>query len=86
MGDAITDSEYVKAKKYADHKLKIIIEQEGDADGERCKPYYLAQLISETVRANRFSVTTVTHIRALQELFDCADKMFAMGKKEMPVS
>lgn len=86
MGDTITNSEYVEAKKYADRKLKIIIEREGDADGERCKPYYLAQLISETVRANRFSATTVTHSRALQELLDYADKMFAMGKKEMPVS
>lgn len=88
LGDTtIYPLEYDEAKKYALHKLNLIIEREGDAGGERKKIYYLAQLIAETISANRFSVETMKHGNMLREIFEYADKMFAMGiKKEMPVS
>ena len=52
LGTEIEPSEWDKAKAYAERKLKGIIEREGDGDGERRKPYYLAQLIAETVRSD----------------------------------
>jgi hypothetical protein len=56
LGNEMFDFEYVEAKKYAEHKLfDWIIPREGDSNGERRKPYYLAKLIEETVRSNRFS-------------------------------
>lgn len=33
-------------------KLGWIISREGDADGERLKPYYLAQLIAEAIKSD----------------------------------
>lgn len=40
----------------AKRKLDRIISREGDADGERLKPYYLAQLIAEAIRSIAFSI------------------------------
>lgn len=64
LGTAIEPSEWDKAISYAEHKLAYIIENFGDLGGERRKPYYLAQLIAETVRGNRLS----TFLRDLNEL------------------
>lgn len=36
-------------------KLHLIIEREGDANGERLKPYYLEELIRECVALERFA-------------------------------
>lgn len=36
-----------KAQERADRKLQYIIDRYGDANGERCKPYYRQQLIQE---------------------------------------
>lgn len=58
LGSQITPSEWDGARAYAEHKLERIIEREGDADGARREPWYLAQLIAETVRGNRFSRLT----------------------------
>ena len=44
-----------EAEKNARRKLKWIISREGDANGERKKPYYLAQLIAEAVRQEAMS-------------------------------
>lgn len=33
-------------------KLEWIISREGDADGERTKPYYIAQLVAEIIRSD----------------------------------
>ena len=44
------------AKGNALQKLIWILSREGDAGGERLKPYYLAQLIAEDVRAQLLSV------------------------------
>ncbi len=55
LGSSIAPSELEEAKAYAERKLASIIDREGDADGARRQPDYLAQLIAETVRSNRLS-------------------------------
>lgn len=75
LSDFMSDSEYEKAEKQAKRKLARIIEREGDADGERLKPYYLAQLIAEAVTAERLS-------NYCKELYTSR----TMEKKEMPVA
>ena len=68
---SLSDSEYEEAETSAKRKLARIIEREGDADGERLKPYYLVQLISEAITAERFSLCC--YLKALE-------------KKEMPAA
>lgn len=55
LGSEIRPSEWDEAKAYAERKLAGIIEREGDADGARREPWYLAQLIAESVKGSRFS-------------------------------
>lgn len=55
LQDFLSDEEYAEAETQAKRKLARIIEREGDADGERLKPYYLAQLVAEAVAAERLS-------------------------------
>lgn len=81
LGTAIEPQEWGKAKAYAERKLNGIIEREGDSGGERRKPYYLAQLIAETIRSDRFSQFTVD----LMELDRYASEQMGV-KKEQPVS
>lgn len=69
----ITDEEMVKAEKYARRKLDWIIRREGDAQGERLKPWYLIQLIAETVYQNRFSQACMEHFRLTNELSALVD-------------
>lgn len=38
---------------YCQHKLDLIIKREGDGEGRRMEPRYLAQLIAEQIRANQ---------------------------------
>lgn len=80
LGAAIEPSEWDKAKAYAERKLKGIIEREGDGDGARRQPWYLAQLIAETVRGSRFSQLTIDFM----EIFSRTDDMGV--KKGQPVS
>ncbi|MCD7811934.1 MAG: hypothetical protein LUG91_08830 [Ruminococcus sp.] len=54
LGTEIKQSEWDSAKAYAERKLRLIINSEGDSNGERRKPCYIAQLIAEIVRSNRF--------------------------------
>jgi len=57
LGTEICDFEFVEAKERATHKLfDWIIPRDGDLDGKRLEPWYLAKLIEEAVRANRFSL------------------------------
>jgi hypothetical protein len=42
-------------------KLQWIISREGDADGERTKPYYLAQLIAEAIRSDIMTAQCIQH-------------------------
>lgn len=58
LGSRIGPSEWVKAKAYAEHKRKLIIRREGDADGMRNEQWYLAELIAETISSNRLSQFT----------------------------
>ena len=80
LGSEIRPSEWDEAKAYAEHKLKGIIEREGDADGARREPWYLAQLIAETVKGSRFSQYT----RDLRELNQYIEQMGI--KKGQPTS
>ena len=77
LGTAIDPLEWDDARAYAEHKLKKIIEREGDADGARREPWYLAQLIAETVRSNRFS--------GLTQFIYYVTEQFGV-KKEQPTS
>lgn len=79
LGTEIESSEWDKAKSYAERKLKGTIERFGDEGGIRQEPWYLAQLIAETVQQNRFSRITIE----LMELNRYADMEI---KKGQPVS
>ena len=81
LGATIDPSEWGKAKEYAERKLKGIIEREGDKNGARREPWYLAQLIAETVQNNRFSQFTL----GLKDLFEHTDEYMGV-KKGQPVS
>jgi len=52
LGAEIPPELYEVEEEAADRKLDWIIAREGDAEGERRKPYYLAQLIAELVRGD----------------------------------
>lgn len=80
LGAAIGPSEWDRAKAYAERKLQWIIEREGDADGARREPWYLAQLIAETVRADCLSQFT----HALAELYSFAENEQFGVKKGQP--
>lgn len=54
-GREITDSEWDEALPEARKKLDWVISREGDADGERNKPYYLGKLIEEYLTQKAFS-------------------------------
>lgn len=51
----------------AEQKLAYIIRNYGDADGERRKPYYLAQLIAEAVQGSRLAAY-LEGLNAVREL------------------
>lgn len=55
LEQSITDAQWEDALQEAQRKLEFIIEREGDADGERRKPYYLGKLVEEIVRMRAFS-------------------------------
>ena len=55
LGAIITDGEMQKAEHRARRKLEWIISREGDAEGERLKPWYLVHLIAEEVYKYRLS-------------------------------
>ena len=56
----ISEEQFNRSAERAGKKLASIIKRFGDGNGERLKPYYLAQLISEDVRADIFSKATMT--------------------------
>lgn len=80
LGTEIEASEWVEAKEYAERKLKGIIEREGDENGTRRELWYLAQLIAETVKSNRFSQFTFD----FADLIAHADEYMGV-KKGQPV-
>lgn len=81
-GNEIKDDEYTRAYQYAKRKLERIINREGDSDGERRKPYYIAQLIAETVSTNRLSAFTK---RLYQNLEENQDEILEEIKKGLSV-
>lgn len=60
LGFEISEEQFSRSADRAGKKLTSIIERFGDGNGERRKPYYLAQLISEDVRREIFSEATIT--------------------------
>ena len=68
LGAAIEPQEWRRACESAERKLQYIIDREGDANGARREPYYLAQLIAETVRCHRLSqyLNEINELRELQ--------------------
>lgn len=62
-GDEIADDEWRQAKADSEVKLQRIIERQGDADGERTEPWYLAMLIAEEIRATRIMYETMVQNR-----------------------
>lgn len=60
LGFEISEKQYNQFSDRARKKLASIIERFGDANGERRKPYYLARLISEDVKAENLSTATIT--------------------------
>lgn len=53
--DPNANREYEEAEREAKRKLARIIEREGDAGGERSKPYYLETLIFEILSARHLT-------------------------------
>lgn len=82
LGAAIRPWEWDSAKGSAESKLARIIEREGDADGARRESFYLAQLIAEAVKGQRFS--KLAH--DLMELANEADGEQFGVKKGQPAS
>lgn len=60
LGFEISEKQYSRSADRAGKKLTSIIKRFGDANGERRKPYYLAHLISEDVKAEKLSTATMT--------------------------
>lgn len=60
LGFGISEKQFSQSAERAGKKLTSIIERFGDGNGERRKSYYLAQLISEDVRAETISAATMT--------------------------
>jgi len=52
---SVTDEETEKYLPYAKQKLEYIIASEGDSDGNRSKPKYLAHILAEIIENERFS-------------------------------
>lgn len=58
LGSVTFPAEYRAAKRSAQRKRRQIIERFGDEGGERRKPYYLALLTAEIIKAERLTRTT----------------------------
>ncbi|TCX51975.1 MULTISPECIES: hypothetical protein [unclassified Dehalobacter] len=67
----ISIEEMERAERRARQKLDWIIKREGDANGERLKPWYLVHLISEAVCQYRLSAECLLLYGRAKEK-DCA--------------
>lgn len=72
VGDKVSDEEIVNAEIYARNKRYNIVKNEGDANGKRSKPYYLAKLTAETVLQNRAMDYCLLHNLQMNIKKDCA--------------
>jgi len=59
LGIPLPDMLWNVTAEQAKCKLERIIDREGDADGERKKPYYLAQLVVEAIRQEMFTAMCI---------------------------
>lgn len=75
LGAAITEDVFTMEMETALRKLEWIISRESDADGERTKPYYIAQLVAEAIRSD---------ILTIQCMCDYEDKKRAARKADNP--
>ncbi len=64
IGDKVSDYEMEQAEIYARSKRYNIVKNEGDLDGKRFEPNYLAKLIAETVLQNR--TTSYCFLKSLE--------------------
>ena len=71
LGTKISSEEMEKAEHRARQKLDWIIQIEGDANGDRRKPWYLAHLIAEAVCQYRLSAKCILGLTTANEK-DCA--------------
>jgi hypothetical protein len=82
----MTDEQFLSAKPLAERKLNWIIGREGDANGERRKPYYLAKLIEEQTRADALTEFCQQHYTLMKAIVEWQTEAVRTGtKKEMPV-
>lgn len=72
LRDSITDTEMEKAEPYARRKLAWIIHRQGDSEGKRLEPWYLAQLIAEIVYQRRLATACIIHNALMDIKKDCA--------------
>jgi hypothetical protein len=72
--DGITEKELPRAAERAAEKLKRIIMQEGDCNGERLQPWYLEQLIAEECRSAAAAEITRATAQLIMELKKYGDK------------
>lgn len=67
LGSLIKTEEWETAKQTAEKKLEWIISRYGDSDGVRRELWYLAELIAESIAANRFSRFTFELTKTYRE-------------------
>ena len=72
LGSTITDAEMKRAEQRALQKLDWIISREGDANGDRLKPWYLVHLIAEAAYQYRLSTECLLRNNVLMKEKDCA--------------
>lgn len=77
LGAAISEELFIAEAETVANKHAWIISREGDADGERTKPYYVAQLFAEAIRSD---------ILTVQCMRDYEDKKRAARKADNPNS
>lgn len=67
LGAELPQEFYEMEREAATRKLDRIISHEGDMNGERRQPYYLAQLIAELVKAELFTFQCMMDFEAKKE-------------------
>lgn len=75
LGTEISQELFEMELPAAMRKLEWIISREGDADGERTKPYYIAQLVAEIIRSD---------VLTIRCMLDFEDKKRAARKADNP--
>ena len=76
LGFKVEDRQFHKSSHNARKKLCFIISRYGDADGRRCEPEYLQELICEDIKSCVLAETTMLmavnmHNMEKERLADC---------------